>query len=263
MSKQRGIIKTKSQKPSFITASPWVKVQKEIRQDFELRQPLIQKLEQHFGRPICVYFTSFLSERGICDSDAEMLENVLSAEHKGGELLLIINSPGGQALAAERVVNVCRAYSSGEFSVLVPHMAKSAATMICFGADKIYMSKTAELGPVDPQVRYKDDQERLISMSAAEYIRVYERLMRRGTTGNVKRLEPILLQLQRFDARNIERLRSQQTLSEDMSVSLLKSQMMKGMSLSAIRRKIRLRPFPHLSTEEASLNAPYTAREET
>ena len=77
-----------------------------------------------------------------------MLESVLEVEHTSGRLVLIVNSPGGQALAAERIVNVCRAYSAGDFEVVVPHMAKSAATMICFGANRIHMSKTAQLGPV-------------------------------------------------------------------------------------------------------------------
>jgi hypothetical protein len=41
-----------------------------------------------------------------------------------------------------------------QFEVIVPHMAKSAATLICFGASCIHMGPTAELGPVDPQVKY-------------------------------------------------------------------------------------------------------------
>ena len=73
-----------------------------------------------------MYFTSFRGQGQIDDSDAEMLESVLNAEHDGGPLLLVVNSPGGQALAAERIVNICRSYSDDRFEVLVPHMAKSA-----------------------------------------------------------------------------------------------------------------------------------------
>jgi ClpP class serine protease len=38
-------------------------------------------------------------------------------------------------------------------------MAKSAATMICLGSNAIYMSKTSELGPIDPQVTIKEGEE--------------------------------------------------------------------------------------------------------
>src|SRR5437870_1282174 len=125
---------------------PWVTVMRETRQDEVLRRPLIEKIEKHYGAKTIVFFTAFNKESGmISDVDAEMLESILSVEHSsGGKIMLIINSPGGFGLAAERIVNTCRAFSNNQFEVLVPHMAKSAATMICFGAIKIHMSKTAE-----------------------------------------------------------------------------------------------------------------------
>jgi len=236
-------------RPSFLGDSAWGKLQNETQQNYTCRQPLIQKLRTQFGCRIYVYFTSFSPDQvGVCDGDVEMLENILSVEHDGGKLLLIINSPGGQALAAERIVNTCRAYSKDRFSVLVPHMAKSGATLITFGADKIYMSKTAELGPVDPQVQYFSDAGEPIWTSAAEYIRAYDKLMNKGTSGDAKRLEPILQQLVRFDAREIEIMRSHQALSEDMSVKLLKSGMMKHASLKEIRKRIT----PFLVQEKTS-----------
>ncbi len=229
----------KAKKRSFVADSPWVKLQKEVRQDPEVRHRLIRPIEKELGAKVYTYFTSFSDERAqISDTHAEMLENVLSAEHDGGKLVLIINSPGGQALAAERIVNVCRAYSTNEFETLVPHMAKSAATMICFGASKIHMSKTCELGPVDPQVIYQDDSEKKVWTSAAEYVRSYEKLMDHATSGKAKRLEALLQQLGRYDARYIERLISHQELSADISVRLLQTGMMKGETATVINRKI-------------------------
>jgi ClpP class serine protease len=40
---------------------------------------------------------------------------------------------------------------SSELTVLVPDMAKSAATLLCLGANKIMMGPAGDLGPVDPQ----------------------------------------------------------------------------------------------------------------
>jgi ATP-dependent protease ClpP protease subunit len=220
--------------------SPWLRVSQEVYQGWELRKEQIKKIEQQLDGKVIVYFTSFQSEAAmIHDTDAEMLENILSAEHKGGKLLLVLSSPGGVGLAAERIVNVCRAYSNNQFEVIVPHMAKSAATMICFGASRIHMSPTSELGPVDPQVKYsnKEVSDRM-PISAEEYVRSYDQLMDRATSGDVQHLEPLLQQLARYDARYIEQLKSWQALSESISIKLLKSGMMKGHSSKEIKDRI-------------------------
>jgi hypothetical protein len=226
--------------------SPFLKVQKEANQHPDLRRHLIQRLEGLTGAKILAFFTSFRKpDAQITDDDAETLESILAAEHNGGRLLMILNSPGGFALAAERIVNVCRSYSGNKFEVLVPHMAKSAATMICFGASLIHMSPTAELGPVDPQVPFwtdgsDPDEDPPLWISAEEYIRSYDCLTDRASNGKAKRLEPFIQQLSRYDARYIERLRSVQKLSEDISLRLLGSQMMKGKSPQTIQKSIEV-----------------------
>jgi len=226
--------------------SPLMKVLKETSQDSTLRQQLLRRIEKELSAKVVTFFTSFSDPQAqVSDDDAEMLESLLSVESIGNrKLILIINSPGGQALAAERIVNVCREYSDGQFEALVPHMAKSAATMICFGANCIHMSPTAELGPVDPQVPYwpgEYDSERPPRwISAEEYVRSYDALMADASGGKVKRIEPYLQQLNRYDARYIEQLRSAQQLSRDISVGLLKSSMMKDKNDDEIRDAIKV-----------------------
>lgn len=41
-----------------------------------------------------------------------------------------------------------------ELTILLPDMAKSAATILCLGADRIVFGPGGDLGPVDPQMRY-------------------------------------------------------------------------------------------------------------
>jgi ClpP class serine protease len=217
----------KHHRRSFARSSAFITVQQEVSQGPSLRQPLIKALEKQLGGRVIIFFTSFRSDSSdIGDEDAEMLESILSVEHEQEKLFLVLNSAGGRALAAERIVNVCRAYSEDKFEVIVPHMAKSAATMICFGAARIHMSKTSELGPVDPQVPYHDDAGQVRWTSAEEYVRSYDKLVERASSGKAKRIEPFIQQLNRYDARFIERLISEQSLSRDISVRLLKSLMM-------------------------------------
>lgn len=242
---KRGHMATKRNSRTFKT-SPLMKVLRETNQDSTLRQRLIRKIEAATRAKVVTYFTSFSDPNAqVSDDDAEMLESLLSVESIGDRpLVLIINSPGGQALAAERIVNVCRAYSKNRFEALVPHMAKSAATMVCFGAGAIRMSPTAELGPVDPQVAYypgESDSERPPRwISAEEYVRSYDKLIADATSGKAKRLEPYLQQLIRYDARYIEQLRSAQQLSQDISVRLLQASMMNGKTEDQIRKAIQV-----------------------
>jgi len=55
----------------------------------------------------------------------------------------------------------------------VPDYAKSAATLLLLGSDKIIMGKNAELGPLDAQVYDNDREQRL---SALDEVQALERL---------------------------------------------------------------------------------------
>lgn len=222
-------------------SSPFAKLRAETNQSPEVRQSIIASLEKRLGKAVFTFFKSFQNQESqIDDNDAEMLESMLATEHDGSGIVLVINSPGGQALAAERIANVCRNYSGGDFEVIVPHMAKSAATMICFAASKIYMSRTGELGPVDPQVVYKRGGDFPMYISADEYVRSYDDLMKKATSAETGRLEALLQQLARYDARYVEQLRSAQSLAADISIRLLKSGMHRDENEKSIKEKIKI-----------------------
>ncbi|MEK7685771.1 MAG: hypothetical protein AAB466_10145 [Verrucomicrobiota bacterium] len=115
------------------------------------------------------------------DSDADMLQGVLQQTDLSGGLTLFLNSPGGFALTAERAIKICRSYSKENFEVIVPNMAKSAATMVCLGARKILMTPTSELGPIDPQVVFKDGEGKTAKRFAVQrLVRSYEELFDRA-----------------------------------------------------------------------------------
>jgi hypothetical protein len=70
---------------------------------------------------------------------------------KERELDLILHSPGGSAEAADAIVSYLRS-KFDRIRIFVPHMAMSAATMICCAADEIVMGKHSFIGPIDPQI---------------------------------------------------------------------------------------------------------------
>src|SRR5712691_6056449 len=94
--------------------STYIKVLAEANQDHTTRKHLYPKIEAQLGangakkRLVC-FFTTFQWPVQLENRDAEMMEEVLQNCCPGDkELVLAINCPGGDALAAERMVNVCR-----------------------------------------------------------------------------------------------------------------------------------------------------------
>jgi hypothetical protein len=205
------------------------------------RQKLIRQIEENLaGRAVVTFFTSFHHQVIIEDSDADMLESMLQCVDTGKGLCLILNSPGGDALAAERIIRVCRVYSKDDFVVLVPKAAKSAATMIALGSQGIYMGKTAELGPIDPQI-IQQVGDRTRYMPAHAIITSYEQLLDQATNLPAgAHIEPFLLQLGRFYASEIEEIRKLRDLSKDIATRSLETGMFKGKGPDAIEKCVKL-----------------------
>lgn len=134
-------------------------------------------------------------------------------------------------------MNTCRQYSGGNFEVIVPKKAKSAATMICFGANCIHMSDTAELGPIDPQISVKEEGEWKM-FSVDSILRSYRKLLNEAV-GSKGRIEPYLQQLTYYDPRQIKHLEMVEALAEDIAIRLLKTGMMKNVTKTKIRKDIR------------------------
>jgi Serine dehydrogenase proteinase len=93
------------------------------------------------------------------------------------KLEILIHSPGGHADKAYRMARYFRAHCR-ELNVLIPKIAKSAATILCLNADNIFMGEFAELGPIDAQMR--DEVEKgqdffspLDEFKAVQFLREY------------------------------------------------------------------------------------------
>lgn len=202
-------------------------VMDETLQSPNLRKPLYKKLATHFdGKCILLFYTSFYHPVIIDDGDADLIESVIQGCDLSKGLVLVLNSPGGSGLAAERIVNVLRSYSTKGFEVVIPRAAKSAATMVAMGATGLYMSKTSELGPVDPQIVQRQGDRSQV-LPAYVIIDAYKELMQDaiGTQGN---LDPFLLQLGRYDPGFVKDLEREMDLSRQIALNVLGNGMLSG-----------------------------------
>lgn len=84
-------------------------------------------------------------------SDTDRIYRAVTTLSDRKPILLVVDSGGGDIASAYFIAKLCREYSRETFQVVVPRRAKSAATLLCCGADRIHMGSLSELGPIDPQ----------------------------------------------------------------------------------------------------------------
>ena len=92
---------------------------------------LISEYEKKEQRKLIVYIAKIGNQRSsINPDDIAPIGSMLASCGYVDNLDLMIHSPGGSGVTAEKIVAMCRSYTKKEFRVIVPNMAKSAATMI-------------------------------------------------------------------------------------------------------------------------------------
>lgn len=222
----------------------------EMNQQPETRRKIfkqIQGLPELEGRTLVTFFTSFTHPVQMEDTDCDALEATLQEVDLQNGLVLMISSPGGNGLAAERIVNVCRAYSgTKDYWAIVPGKAKSAATIVCMGASKILMSCSSELGPVDPQIFTIEDGKGK-AFSLHNIVQTYQKLFS-GAVSSTGRLEPYLQQLSKYDSREIATYEGLIQLANDIAEKVLSTGMMAGQDSANIRKNIEIFLNPDAGT---------------
>ena len=135
-----------------------------------------------------------------------------SLPQRRNALLVIIDTPGGIAETAERIVSTLRYYYQ-EVKFLIPDSAMSAGTVLVMSGDAILMDHFSRLGPIDPQLFVEGKP---IATSVLSYIEQFERLVRRSEEGTLTSAELVLLQkLDLADLRQYE-------LAAELSVNLIR-----------------------------------------
>ena len=147
-----------------------------------VRREKIAAVEEITGIPLIIYVVDFTDE-GRASQYGAGLQIELSdktgfmqalSDITDGPLDVLIHSPGGIPSAAESIVHLLRSRFS-PIRFLIPHTAKSAATMLVLSGDEIFFGEGAELGPIDPQLRITIDQ-RPVNVPAGAAIDQFSRI---------------------------------------------------------------------------------------
>jgi hypothetical protein len=106
-------------------------------------------LERHLDADV-LYFNSEI-RMNIFAWFRETIEKLSQRPEKRQALAIVLTTPGGQAEAVEKLVEVVRHHYKLVYFI-IPVAAMSAGTIFCMSGDKIYMDYSSSLGPIDPQV---------------------------------------------------------------------------------------------------------------
>ena len=107
--------------------------------------PQLAELEHLRGNRVLLY-------AGLINDDClPVLYEYLRSRGRVERLDLVLSTIGGAPTAARRLALLLRDYTK-HLTILVPHRARSAGTLLCLGADELVLGPMAELGPLDAQV---------------------------------------------------------------------------------------------------------------
>lgn len=167
-----------------------------------------QRLEERFDADVLAYYGEIATVwlpwfRGN-------LERMVERGRKP-TLLIVLNTPGGQVEAVEKLVEMIR-YWYSEVYFLVPNLAMSAGTIFCMSGEKIFMDYSSALGPIDPQVQSKDGTW----VPALGYLDKFAEFVEKSRNNHLTPVEFAIAQ-----SHDIAVLRRYEQ-ARDLSVSLLK-----------------------------------------
>jgi len=83
---------------------------------------------------------------------ADCIYSAIQSFESKKDIILFLRSRGGSVEPSFLISQLCNKHKKNKFIVAIPGEAKSAATLLSFGADEIHMGPMSELGPIDLQV---------------------------------------------------------------------------------------------------------------
>jgi len=191
------------------------------------RQELIKRIQEYSRkkegkeRKLILYIANVEHPKSAMNSgDIIPLADMLSRIGETQNLDLMLHSFGGDGNIAEKIIQMFREHCSekGEFRVIIPNMAKSAATLVTFGANKIVMGYCSELGPIDPQIQV-NIHGATHYVSAQSFIDARNQLVKKTESAikNDKPSQPYLQQLATLDPAFVNHCERMMNFARDMS----------------------------------------------
>lgn len=177
---------------------------------FEIVKTSEEVVETHLNCDLLYYYGEL--RRGHVAHFRAAVEKLADRDEKKQALGVCLTTPGGEAEAVEKMVEIARHHYRQLYAV-VPGAAMSAGTILCMACDKIFMDYSSSLGPIDPQV---PDREQKYLVPALGYLDKVAELIEKSRAGTISPAEFALLQ-----AQDLAMIRFYEQAKE-LSINLLK-----------------------------------------
>jgi hypothetical protein len=210
--------------------------------DIQVKQSLaemVKKLENHFTADVVFFFGPIFPT--IEKNFREFIEKLRADGPAKERIVVFLNTPGGSAETAEKLVEIIRFHYKEVFFV-VPDEAMSAGTIFCMAGDKIFMDYSSSLGPIDPQVHNGKEW-----VPALGYLDQVERMIAKSASGKITNAELIILQNQ--DLAMLSRYEQ----AKNLTITLLKKWLV----------EYKFKDWVVHQTTPSKLNQPVTVNEKT
>ena len=197
---------------------------------FEYRQGLIKSIEKETKRPLIVYSAKIDATIGAPNTiqhDDVLGFSDLISNVDGDNLDVLIESPGGDIAAAQRIVELLR-NKFKNIRYFIPGTAYSAATMIALSGDEILMDKRGVLGPIDPQIN---------GIPARSILNGFNEVQKKLKEEGPGALPAYLPLIQKYDLHIFEICKDVDMRSKEVVQDWLKSYMFKEEANEEVRKK--------------------------
>ncbi len=154
----------------------------------DLLNKKLAELENRFQADVVFYLGHI--HAGIVRPFRDLIEDLKKDATPKNKLVIILNTPGGQAEVVEKLVDIIRKHYT-EVNFVIPDFAMSAGTIFCMSGDNIFMDYSSSLGPIDPQV-WNGQQW----VPALGYLDKVETLLQKERDGKLTKAEFLILQSQ-------------------------------------------------------------------
>lgn len=175
--------------------------------DSELVERIV-KAEEAFGADLLTCIHPMMSP-----FDDFIRERMDDLQNKRENLLVLLETEGGSIETTERIVTVLRHHYKGEISFFIPNQAMSAGTILVMSGDRILMDYYSTLGPIDPQIRNKNNDW----VPGLGYLEKYNEIIEKSAKGELTQAELAFL-LDKFDPAHLHWLEQ----AREHGVDLLK-----------------------------------------
>lgn len=145
------------QKPAWLKVLDEINAQKPPNPDIVRRAKLAQ-MQQYTGHPVIVHASACTIPSKILPPQAIMIDfadikafETIADKLTPGPLDIILHTLGGISEAVKGIATVIRP-KFNPVRFIIPHIAKSAGTMLALLGNEVVLHPNGELGPIDPQM---------------------------------------------------------------------------------------------------------------